>query len=1018
MKSFLREGDVEQQALEWFEELGYIVANGYDVSPDGKKPERQSFSDVVLIERLRRKINEINPEMPEEAKEEAIKKILRTDSQKLIENNKAFHTFITDGIPVSYRYQDRIKHDSLKIFDLNNINNNEFLAVNQFTIKEGEFTKRPDIIIFVNGIPLAIIELKNPADEKADIITAYDQLQTYKAKIPSIFRFNEILVISDGTDARAGTISSDLDRFMTWKTINGEQAIYLTQLEILIRGMLNKETLLDLIRNFIVFEANKEKTIKKLAAYHQYDATNKVVASTIKAVKGKDKRAGVIWHTQGSGKSLTMVFYSGKIIQELNNPTILVITDRNDLDNQLFTTFTKSKSLLRQDPKQAEKKEDIKKLLKVPSGGVIFSTIQKFTPEEKGIKQELLSDRENIIVIVDEAHRSQYGFIEGFADHLRTALPNATYVGFTGTPIEKADKSTKNVFGDYVDVYDISKAVNDKMTVPIYYESRLVKLSLKDESIITLDRDFDYISETDEIDRKEELKSKWAKLEKLIGHPERIRKIAKDIVDHFTDRQLGMPGKGIIVCMSRRICVDLYNEIIKIKQEWHNKDDNKGYLKVIMTGSSADKLEWQDHIRTSEKRRQIGDNFKDPNSEIKLVIVRDMWLTGFDVPSLHTMYIDKPMKGHNLMQAIARVNRVFGDKEGGLVVDYLGILTQLKEALAEYSPNDQAKVGVSQEDAVKLFLEKYSVVKSLLYGFDYDLNNKDTNYKMKLVIAGMEHILKQENGKKRFIESMNSLLGAFSLAVPDKRVLDLKEELIFFLSIKALFVKTTVTSNISQTMLIEQNLNQLVAKSIISSGVMDVLKVAGIKRPDLSILSEEFMNEIKNLPQKNLAMEMYKKLLNEEIKSRFRKNIVKQRSFREMLENIIKLYTNRSIDTIHVIEELLKIAREIKAAETQGEELDLTEDEVAFYDALAENKSAVEVIGNKQLVVIAKKLTDTIKENTNSVDWEKRETERAKIRVLVKRILNKYHYPPDLQEGAVKLVLEQAEKICSEGIDE
>jgi type I restriction enzyme, R subunit len=1018
MTSFLKEGDVENQALSWFEEIGYTSINGTLIAPDSTAPERDDFSQVILKERLKRAIDNLNPDLPEDAKQEVIKKIQRADSQKLIENNKQIYKYLTEGITVQSRINGNLKWVKVNLIDFNNIANNEFLAINQFTIKEGEHTRRPDIILFVNGIPIVLIELKNPSDESADIQKAFNQLQTYKQQIPTLFNYNQILVVSDGTDTRVGTISSNIDRFMIWKTIYKEEASFLTQLEVLIRGMLNKETLLDLINNFIVYEADKDKTIKKISAYHQYNATNNAVASTIKAVKGKDKRAGVVWHTQGSGKSLTMLFYSGKVIQQLNNPTLLVLTDRNELDDQLFNTFSKCRDVLRQEPKQAEDRENIKKLLNVASGGVIFSTIQKFSPDNKGEVYPKLSDRENIIVIVDEAHRSQYGFLEGFAKNLRDALPNATYVGFTGTPIDKHDKSTKNVFGEYVDVYDISKAVEDKMTVPIYYESRLAKISLNPESQITLDKDFEYVTETEEKDTKEQLKSKWARIEKIIGHPERVKEIAKDIVNHFQERDFGMPGKGIIVCMSRRICVDMYNEIIKLKPEWHNDDDKKGYLKVIMTGNATDPLDWQKHIRNSEKRREIGDIYKDPSSETKLVIVRDMWLTGFDVPSLHTMYIDKPMKDHNLMQAIARVNRVFGDKQGGLIVDYISILTQLKEALGNYSLSDQKKVGITQEEAVNLLLNKYDVVKSLLYKFEYDLENKDTNYRMKLLINAMEHILKQEDGKKRFIDATVNLLRAFSLAVPDKKALDLKEEIAFFQAIKSQFVKNTVTRNISQTELLEQNLNQLISKSIMSSGIMDVLKVAGLKRPDISILSEEFMLEIKNLPQKNLALEMYRKLLNDEIKSRFRKNVIKQRSFKEMIENIIKLYTNRSITTIEVIEELLKIAREIKASEKKGEELDLSEDEVAFYDALSNNKSAISVLGDKQLVVIAKILADTIKKNTNSVDWEIRETERANIRKLVKRILNKYGYPPDMQDEAVKLVLEQAEKICKEGIDD
>jgi len=1026
MRSFLNEGTIEQHALNWFGELGYEVIFREQTSVDSDPLKRKDNSEVVLLDRLKQKIDDLNPEIPKDAREEAIKKLLRTNSQKLLENNISFHDLLVNGVNVSYRRENGdIKHDYVRLFDFNSPNNNEFLAVNQFTVEEKEYKKRPDVVLFINGLPLVVIELKNPSNEETSIRPAYRQIETYKEYIPSLFKYNEIVIISDGLEAKAGTISSDESRFMAWKTVDGKQAEYLSQLEVLVRGMLNKETLLDLIRNFLVYETDKAKTIKKLGAYHQYNAVNNLIKSTIKAVNSTDKRAGVVWHTQGSGKSLTMILYSGKIIQQLNNnPTIIVLTDRNDLDDQLFNNFANCKQILRQDPIQAESRGDLKEKLKRVSGGIIFTTIQKFAPEEDK-QAEQISDRNNILVIVDEAHRSQYNFIDGSARFIRDSLPNATFIGFTGTPIEKKDRNTKNVFGDYADIYDITQSVKDKMTVPIYYESRLAKLRLKTESQITLDKDFkeilendsEEVSETDEETKKDKVnKSKWAKLERIVGHQERISSIAKDIVEHFENRQEVMPGKGLIVCMSRRICVDLYNEIIKLRPNWYNEDDKKGYLKVVMTGSSDDPLEYQPHIRNKPKRREIGDIFKDTTSELKLVIVRDMWLTGFDVPSMHTMYLDKPMQGHNLMQAIARVNRVFKDKQGGLVVDYLGIATQLREALSNYSESDQLKTGIPIDKAINIMLEKYDVVKSMFFGFDYDVTIEKSK-RLNLILNAMQHILSQEKGKERFVREVIALSQAFALVVPHEKALEIRDEVGFFQAVKAGIIKNTISRNIEQIDSMDSAINQLISGAIVSDGVIDVLKVAGIKKPDLSILSEEFVKKIKDLPQKDLAMEVLRKLINDDIKVRFKTNIVKQKSFREMLEQLIIAYTNRSIQTVEVIEELLKIAKEIQDTSLKKDELNLTDNELAFYDALTENKSAVEVMGVDSLKAIAVMLTDQIHKNTN-IDWNVRESERAKIRLLVKKILNRFGYPPDMQDEAIKLVLEQAETICDEGLNE
>jgi len=1028
MAKAVTESDVENVFLDYLKELKYEVAFGEDLQPEGSKQERDSFSQVVLIERLKKAIDFINPKFPAEAKEEALKRVLRTETDKLILNNQAFHKMLFEGVPISYKAGGRVVHDSVKLFDFENIENNNFLAVNQFTVIENNYNRRPDLVLFVNGLPLVVVELKNIASQEATIWSAYNQLQTYKDQISSLFTYSELLIVSDGLEAKAGTLSADKDRFMTWKTINGEK-VKAGELELLIKGMLNKKTLLDLIRNFVVYEKDaKGEIIKKIAAYHQYNAVNKAVTSTIEAEKGS-RKAGVVWHTQGSGKSLSMVFYVGKLIQELNNPTIVVLTDRNDLDDQLFETFGKCKDLLRQTPVQADSGKKLQELLKVSSGGVVFTTMQKFFPEEDKEKYPVLSERENIVVIADEAHRSQYGFKAkistkqdeaiikyGYAKYLRDALPNASFIGFTGTPIEKADKSTPSVFGKYIDVYDIKQAVEDKATVRIFYENRLAKIDIKPEERPKIDKDFEELTEGEETVRKDVLKSKWARLESIVGSPERVKRIAKDIVDHFEERRKVLEGKGLIVCMSRRICVDLYNEIIKLKPEWHNADDKKGFIKIIMTGSASDKKEWQQHIRNKPKRREIGDRFKNQNDELKIVIVRDMWLTGFDVPSLHTMYIDKPMKDHGLMQAIARVNRVFKDKNGGLVVDYIGLGFNLKKALAMYTESGgKGKPTFDMEDAIELMQEKYEIVSQMFHGFNYKkfftLTPKE---RINLIPEAMEFILKQKEGKERYLRNVTALLNAFALSVPSKEAMQIKDEVGLFQAIKATIVKVTESKGQYQEDL-DSAIKQILSKAIVSDRIIDIFEAAGIKKPDISILSEEFLMEVKELPQKNLAFEMLKKLLNDEIRLKMKKNVVQSRSFREMLEQTIKKYTNRSIETAEIIQELIDLAKKMKEESDKGKELNLGEDEVAFYDALMVNDSAVKILGDEILRKIAVELTETIHNNV-SIDWTLRESVQAKLRLMVKKILKKYNYPPDKQEAAVKLVLEQAQEIGKEWI--
>lgn len=1019
MSKIVTESEVEEVALDYLSEMGYLRLFGPDIAPDGKSPERNNYSDVVLLRRLRYAVNKFNADIPTEAKEEAIKKLLRTESQSLVYNNKAFHKMLVEGVPAEYRRKDgTITGDSVHLIDFQNPENNEFLAVNQFTVIENNNNRRPDIVLFINGIPLGVIELKNPADENATVESARKQFETYKQQTPSLFTYNGFLIIADGIEARAGTISSGREWFLPWKTIDGKQLAHPTipQLEVLLRGMCNKKVLLDLVRHFVVFEQDRHIITKKMAGYHQYHAVNKAVERTVRACSAKgDKRCGVVWHTQGSGKSLTMVFYTGKLVlqPELENPTVIVLTDRNDLDDQLFGTFARCNEILRQKPVQAESRNELKELLKVASGGIIFTTAQKFLPDIKGEKYPLLSDRRNIIVIADEAHRSQYDFIDGFARHMRDAVPNASFIGFTGTPIEKADRNTPAVFGDYIDIYDIQQAVEDGATVRIYYESRLAKLELEPKERPRIDPEFEEVTEQEEVERKEKLKSKWARLEAVVGAKRRIERVAKDIVDHFENRRSILEGKGMIVCMSRRICVDICNEIIKLRPGWHSDDDDKGFIKVVMTGSASDPVEWQQHIRNKLRRKALGDRMKDASDSMKLAIVRDMWLTGFDVPSLHTMYFDKPMRGHGLMQAIARADRVFKDKEGGLIVDYLGIADELKKALADYTEGDKKETGIPQEEAVAIMLEKFEIVSTLFHGFDYRKSFSATpKEKLSAIPMAMEHVLKQDNGKDRFLKYSTELLKAFALAIPHEKALEIRDDVGFFQAVRSSIIKTTIVPGKPKEEL-DTAIKQIVSKAIVAGDVIDILQAAGLKKPDLSILSPEFLAEVRGLPQKNLALELLRKLINDEIQTRLRINLIQGRSFSEMLEKTIKRYHSKSIETTQVIEELIELAKKVREAHLRGEELNLSEEELAFYDALEVNDSAVKILGDETLRTIARELADTIRNNV-TIDWTLRESIQAKLRVMVKRVLRKYGYPPDKQKKATDTVLEQAAMICKD----
>ena len=1018
---------VEDATLAWFEDMGYAVLHGPDIAPGEPNAERDTYADVVLAARLRSALATINPAVPASVLDEVLRKVMRTETPSLVENNRRFHKLLTDGVDVEYRRPDgSIAGDKVWLIDFEHPDRNDWLVVNQFTVIENKHNRRADIVVFVNGLPLAVVELKNAGDENATIRGAFNQLQTYKHDIPSLFSFNEMLVISDGLEARVGTLTADWERFMPWRTIDGESVAPkgVLELEVLVKGIFARERLLDLARHFIVFEVDGATVAKKLAGYHQYHAVNKALACTLRAASPKgDKRVGVIWHTQGSGKSLTMAFYAGKVIKHpaMANPTLVVLTDRNDLDDQLFGTFSLCHDLLRQTPVQVERRDQVEEALKVASGGVVFTTIQKFLPDEKGGRYRKLSDRRNIVVIADEAHRSQYDFIDGFARHMRDALPNASFIGFTGTPIELTDKNTQAVFGDYIDVYDIQRAVEDGATVRIYYEGRLARIALSDAEKPKLDDEFEEVTEGQELEKKEKLKTKWARLEAMVGAERRIALVAQDLVDHVERRFEVLEGKAMIVCMSRRICVDLYNAIVKLRPQWHDADDDKGMLKVVMTGSAADPQPFQPHVRNKAGREALAKRFKNPDNPLRIVIVRDMWLTGFDAPCLHTMYVDKPMRGHGLMQAIARVNRVFRDKPGGLVVDYLGLADQLKKALASYTEGDRDETGIDKEQAVAKLLEKCEVVAAMFHGFDYrKVFSTNPAERLGVVAGAMNFILQtdQDQGKtdatdslkNRFMNEVLLLSKAFALAVPDERALKIRDEVGFFQAVRAGLAKFT-PSGVKSGEELDSAIRQLVSRAITSDRVIDIFADAGMKSPEISILSDEFLDEVRALPHKNLALELLRKLLNDEIKARSRRNLVQARSFAALLEQAILGYQNRSIATAQVIAELIELAKQMREAHRRGESIGLTEDELAFYDALEVNDSAVKVLGDETLRAIARELVEAVRRNV-TIDWTVKDSAKAKLRTIVRRLLRKHGYPPDKQEKATQTVLEQAELLC------
>jgi type I restriction enzyme R subunit len=1058
--AFLSEAEVEQALLEQLRGLGYAVASDDAIGPDGSASERDSHDVVLLHQRLADAVLRLNPHLPPEAREDAIRKLTQSVFPALLEENRRIHALLTEGADVEYYGDDGVlTAGKVQLLDFDVPERNDWLAVQQFVVINGQVSRRPDVVLFVNGLPLVVIELKAPSSAGAHLAGAFNQLQTYKQQIPALFHTNALLVTSDGIAARVGSLSADLERFMPWRTTDGKAVLEkgLPELPTLIEGVFEKQRFLDLLRYFTVFGETGSGLAKIVAGYHQYHAVNRAVESTIRAAdpwqgvreepasyglprvatqsKG-DRRAGVIWHTQGSGKSLLMAFYAGRLVKHpaMENPTLVVLTDRNDLDDQLFATFSMCRDLIRQTPVQAEGCEHLQQQLRTrASGGVIFTTLQKF-----GEVAEPLTTRRNVVVIADEAHRSQYGFRAnvdaktgevsyGFAKYLRDALPNASFIGFTGTPIEAADVNTPAVFGQYIDVYDISRAVEDGATVPIYYESRLARIELDEDEKPKLDAEIEALTEDEAQAEQEKLKRKWATIEALVGSEKRLALVAKDLVEHFENRLSALDGKAMIVCMSRRICVALYGEIVKLRPDWHSADDNVGAIKIVMTGAASDPPEWQPHIGNKKRRDDLAKRARDPKDPLKLVIVRDMWLTGFDAPCMHTMYVDKPMQGHGLMQAIARVNRVFRDKPAGLIVDYIGIAQSLKSALAQYSARDQETTGVDEEQAVAVLLEKYEVVKAMYFGFDYATALNGTPQQRLAMMAGaIEWILDKQqqwaaaettaDGKKaaqrRYQDAVLALSKAYALASASDEARGIREEVGFFQAIRAALVKSATGSGITSQ---ERDfaIQQIVSRAVVSTEIVDILKAAGIQSPDISILSDEFLAEVQQMQKKNLALEALRKLINDGIRSRSKANIVETRAFSERLEDAVARYHANAITTAEVLQELIRLAKDIRAARQRGEESGLSDEEIAFYDALAENESAVQAMGDDKLKVIAHELLVSLKGNV-SVDWAHRDSARAKMRVLVKRILRKYGYPPDLQDAAVQTVLQQAEVLSAE----
>ena len=1028
----LDEAQVEQAALNWLSDLGWKITYGPEIAPDTLGAERTDFAQVVLEERLRDALLNLNPGLPASALETGLRSLINPDGPTLETRNRAFHHALTRGVTLPVRGPDGTTTGvPAKVIDFEDPANNDWLAVNQFTVKEGQYTRRADIVLFVNGLPLGIIELKNPADENTDVWDAWQQLQTYKAQLPTLFSLNEFLLVSDGLYARIGPLTAGKEWFKPWRAMD-DQDTPTAELQTMLEGVCGHANFLALVRDLIVFDDDGSgKLIKKMAGYHQFHAVKAAVEETLRATELQrefsqtgtrrggapgDRRIGVVWHNQGSGKSLTMAFYAGAIVRDpaMNNPTIVVLTDRNDLDDQLFGTFSRCQDLLRQTPTQAASRADLRSKLSVNVGGVIFTTIQKFFPEERGDSRPVLSERRNIVVIADEAHRSQYDFIAGYARHMRDALPKASFMGFTGTPIELEDANTRAVFGDYISVYDIRRSEQDGATVPIYYESRLAKLALDEEEKPNIDPDFEEVTEGEELERKEELKTKWAQLEAVVGADNRVRQIAEDIVQHFEARLEELDGKAMVVCMSRRICVEIYNELVNLRPGWEHDDDTRGEIKVVMTGSATDPLDWQKHVRSKNAREALANRFRNPDDRFKIVLVRDMWLTGFDAPSLHTMYVDKPMQGHGLFQAITRVNRVFKDKPGGLVVDYLGLANDLRKAVNNYSRSGgRGQPNLDKSEAVAVMLEKYEVCCDMFHGFDWSpWITGGPQGRLTVIPSAQNHILGLENGKERYLQAVMELSRAFALSVPHEEITRIRDDVNFFQTVRAAILKKAPGEQRTQEDL-DSAIRQIVSRAVASEGVVDIFAEAGLRNPDISVLSDEFLDEVKGMPHRNLAVELLQKLIKGELSTRRRQNAIQARSFAGLLEDALRRYQNRTIEAAQVIEELIELAKEMREDFARGEELGLSEDELAFYDALEANDNAVKVLGDETLRAIAQELVETVRRNV-TIDWTVRESVRAEMRNAVRRVLRKHGYPPDKQEKATRTVIEQAELLSEE----
>lgn len=1067
----MTEDQLEQEVMAWLTDVGYAPHSGPEIAHDGSNPQRADFKQVILPFRLREAIAQLNPHIPTAAREDALHRVMDLAIPSQLSANRAFHKLLVNGVPVQYQKDGETRGDFVRLVDWKDASRNEFWAVNQFTIKGPHHTRRPDIILFVNGLPLVLMELKNPADQSADIWKAYDQIQTYKAQIPDLFEYNEVLVISDGSEARMGSLSANAERFLQWRTIDGVNLDPLGQfneLETLVRGALAPQYLLDYLRFFVLFEEDGN-LVKKIAGYHQFHAVRAATLHVVAASRpdsGSTQRGkgGVVWHTQGSGKSITMTCFAARVMQEpvMENPTIVVITDRNDLDGQLFGVFSLAQDLLREQPAQAATRQELRQLLaNRPSGGIVFATIQKFMPGEDEDLFPVLSERRNIVVMADEAHRTQYGFEAklktikakpqgnnavaytltdgdtasatvataqlvqpeyttkyqvGYAQHLRDALPNATFVAFTGTPVSSTDRDTRAVFGDYIHVYDMQQAKEDGATVAIYYESRLAKLKLKTEDLSLIDEEVDELAEDEEEGTQAQLKSQWAALEKIVGAMPRVASVAADLVQHFEERNKTQDGKAMLVAMSRDICVHLYDEIRKLRPDWHDPDPEKGVVKIVMTGSASDKALLRPHIYSGQVKKRLEKRFKDPKDPLRLVIVRDMWLTGFDAPCVHTMYVDKPMKGHNLMQAIARVNRVFKDKQGGLVVDYIGIGNELKAAMKEYTASKgRGKPTVDAHEALSVLLEKMDVLRAMLHGYDYSGFLTGGH---KTLAGAANHVLgiesqgkdNKRDGKRRFADAALAMSKAFSLCCTLDEAKALREEVAFLQAVKVILTKKEISAQKKTDEQRETAIRHIISQAVVSESVVDIFDAVGLDKPNIGLLDDEFLAQVKNLPERNLAVELLERLLEGEIKSKFASNVVQQRKFSDLLTGVITRYQNRSIETAQVMEELVEMAKKFKAAAARGETLGLSDDEIRFYDALANNESAVKELSDETLKKIAHELTENLRKNI-TVDWSQRESVRASLRLMVKRILRKYKYPPDLADAAVELVLQQAEAL-------